>query len=94
MNGTEKPLGSVPNRLDEDVLDVYRLMPSHDNERLLEHIAWMENELDEAHMLQRNTEKELQRINALLQSQKRTLQKPLGQSTSLDKSKPRIKQGL
>ncbi len=80
--------------MDEDVLDVYRLMPSRDNERLLEHIAWMENELDEAHILQRNTEKELQRINALLQNQKRSMHKPIGQSSSLEKSKPRIKQGL
>lgn len=93
MNVTEKSLGSVPNRMDEDVLDVYRLMPSRDNERLLEHIAWMENELDEAHILQRKTEKELQRITGLLQHQIRSQHKPIGQSTSMEKAKPRIKQG-
>ena len=94
MNATEKPLGSVPNRMDEDVLDVYRLMPSRDNERLLEHIAWMENELNQAHMRQKKTEQELQRINTLLQKQKRVAHKPIGQSAILEKSKPRIKQGL
>ena len=63
MKGTEKPLGSVPHRLADDLLDVYRLMPSHDIERLLSHIAWMEDELQKARQLHREAEQELTRIH-------------------------------
>ena len=66
MMGTEKTLGSVPNRLDEDILNVYKMLPTTDVERLLEHIAWMENELERVERLQRKTERELKKINSLL----------------------------
>ena len=66
MTGTEKPLGSVPNRLDEDLLNIYRLMPSHDLGRLLSHIDWMESELNRMQMLQSRAERELKRVSSLL----------------------------
>ena len=70
MTGTEKPLGSVPKRLEEDILDVYRLMPSRDTERLMNHIAWMESEISRLKRLQQQTETELKRVNGLLKQQK------------------------
>ncbi len=70
MTGTEKPLGSVPMRLEEDILDVYRLMPSRDTERLMNHIAWLEHEISRLKRLQQNTETELKRVNGLLKQQK------------------------
>ncbi len=69
MKGTEKPLGSVPNRLDDDLLDIYRLMPSHDLERLLSHIAWMEKELTRVQTLQSQAERKLKKMSALLNQQ-------------------------
>ena len=62
MKGTEKPLGSVPNRMEEDVLNVYRLMPSHDVERLLSHIDWMQSELNRIQQLQDRAERELEQV--------------------------------
>ncbi len=66
MTGTEEPLGSVPNRMDKDVLDIYRLMPSHDVERLLSHIAWMEAELKRTKQLQNQAEEEIERLASQL----------------------------
>ena len=66
MKGTEKPLGSVPNRLDEDLLNIYRLMPSHDLGRLLSHIDWMESELSRLQMLQSSAEQEPELVSSTL----------------------------
>ena len=67
MTRTDSP----PSRLDDDVLNVYRMLPTSDIERLLEHIEWMEEELDRVERLQRKTERELKRINTMLDREKR-----------------------
>ena len=56
----------VPHRLDRDVLEVYKMLPTSDVERLLDHIAWMEDELERTQRLQRKTEKELKRLQSLV----------------------------
>ena len=76
MTGTEKPLGSVPNRMEEDVLDIYRLMPSHDVERLLSHIAWMEAELKRVEGLQNEAEAEIARLTKQIRDSKPETRSP------------------
>ena len=60
----------TPTRLDEDLLTVYRLMPSQDEERLLSHIAWMEAELERVKSLQNETEHRLEQVSAELDQQR------------------------
>lgn len=69
MTGTEEPLGSVPKRLEKDILDIYRLMPGRDMEKLLHHIDWMEAEIARLKRLQKKAETELKRVNGLLKQQ-------------------------
>jgi hypothetical protein len=75
MSGAEKTLGSVPKPLDEDLLNVYRMLPTSDIERLLDHIEWMEQELDRVQLLQRRTEKELNRVATMLNEVEETSDK-------------------
>ncbi|MEM8484482.1 MAG: hypothetical protein AAF564_02980 [Bacteroidota bacterium] len=69
MTGTENTLGSVPIRLEKDILDIYRLMPSHDVEKLLHHIDWMEAEITRLKREKTKAETELKRVNGLLKIQ-------------------------
>ena len=59
MYETPGALRITPKRLPEDVLNIYRLMPSHDNEQLLAHIAWLEDELAAVKTLKDVTPEEL-----------------------------------
>ena len=91
MTGTEKPLGSVPNRMEEDVLSIYRLMPSHDVERLLSHIAWMEAELKRVEGLQHEAEAEIARLTKQISDNKRET-RSLKPETKIRHSKRPIRQ--
>ena len=73
MTGTENTLGSVPIRLEKDILDIYRLMPSRDVEKLLNHIDWMEAEITRLKRAQNKAETELKRVNGLLKQQHGTI---------------------
>lgn len=57
---------TAPKPLDKDLLNIYKIMPTSDIERLIDHIEWMEQELDRVELLQRRTERELNRVAAML----------------------------
>ncbi len=57
---------NAPKPLERDLLNIYKIMPTSDIERLIGHIEWMEQELDRVELLQRRTERELNRVAAML----------------------------
>ncbi|MDZ4699714.1 MAG: hypothetical protein SH809_08425 [Rhodothermales bacterium] len=69
--------GIRPQPVDQNVLEVYRMMPTSDIERLLEHIEWLESELDDARNVQTTTDKKLVYLMNLLSQHKRAVQAEL-----------------
>jgi hypothetical protein len=69
--------GFRPQPVDQHVLEAYRMMPTSDIERLLEHIEWLESELVDARNIQTTTDKKLVYLMNLLTQHKRAVQAEL-----------------
>ncbi|MEZ4703315.1 MAG: hypothetical protein R2834_23500 [Rhodothermales bacterium] len=57
--------------MDNDVLAVYRMMPTTEVEQLLEHIEWLERELQNEKNIHNSTEEKLKHLTRLLNRHKR-----------------------
>lgn len=71
MSEMKSAHGSGPHRLDDEVLDLYRLMPSREMEHLLDHIDYIEKELANAKQRQSAAQQALEKVNLLLDHEKR-----------------------
>ncbi len=56
----------APRPADDNLLAVYRMMPTSDIERLLEHIDWLEKELEHERNMVRTTEQKLLHLTRMI----------------------------